>query len=118
MFGSWASSSHSAHASRAFSAASRLSSSASGTAAASARFRFSLKPLPVGEVQAARVLVLSEIDHVEPVPEARRRELLSQRVAALVGLDDDVDLLDALQVLGELRLPVARARVCREPAMP
>src|ERR687897_3908548 len=45
---------------------------------------------------------------MEPIPQTGSRELLSQLLAALVGLDNHVYPLDSFQVFCKLRLPGAR----------
>src|SRR5215211_5127297 len=53
--------------------------------------------------------MLAETHEVQALSNRRGAELLSKRLTALIRLEDDVDPLDALQVLGKLLLPVVGA---------
>ena len=56
-------------------------------------------------MQFAGVLILPKIQNMQPVPDAGARELVLQGCATFVRLDNDIDLLEALEVLGPRLLP-------------
>src|SRR5918995_7234210 len=69
------------------------------------------EPLWVGEVQGAWVLVLTQLWKVKSLAEdIALGKLLSKRISALIGLDNSVYLIYAVQVRSPLIFPVGRTR--------
>jgi hypothetical protein len=66
---------------------------------------------PVGEVEAARILVLAKLYQVDPISDrCCGSQYPAQGLAAFVGLDHDINPLNTVQILSPLLLPGVRSR--------